>query len=257
MNPARSFWKSIEIYITKPHVVNKRVSGVIHMGYAELPPSATTTSDFVNALAGQKTSESIQRCNQDVVDHNLDVVINNIAIKLPVHDTTETNEFIQTFSTADQPESRRVVVINKLLSKNAKMFENNWELVVLDFDGLSATFICIPNAISNGESTANRFCSAAHLGTYRIGFADNTINTEFDDVNAEVAKHPTVHWLQTGLLPKLKNWAARTDEVEQNAATQRSIESHCLLDDAEAYINLYNELKIKYGQEMVAVGSDE
>lgn len=90
-------------------------------------------------------------------------------------------------------------------------------------------------------------CSAADP-PFRIDFIENHITIHPDEANASNAK-----WLETVLTPKLRNWSAPVNEDSRH----RSIESNSLLSSQEAYIQLYNELKLKYGAEMVAVRTQQ
>lgn len=114
-----TFWKAIEIYILKPHVVNKRVSGIVHVGYAELPADVDITSDeFVGALASQMAATI-----QDTL---------SIGIGAGRHLTfiEDCDQVVQCLS-QEPARHDRLVLVNKLLSKNTKFFNNSYEMVVL------------------------------------------------------------------------------------------------------------------------------
>lgn len=108
-----------------------------------------------------------------------------------------------------------------------------------DFSLNSATFICI------AEPGATVLSSAAKP-PYTITLQHEEIVILSADESTKTAQ-----WLQNSLLPKLKSWSAPASTTEGNK--QRCIASHSLLNDAEEYVKLYNELKQKYGIEMVAV----
>lgn len=117
----------------------------------------------------------------------------------------------------------------------------------IDFQSESATFVCIPNALADGDRPP---CSAAQpsycvqrlsAGIIRIDSSANAKN------NA---------WLQDTLLAKLVRWA-NDMQLEEAAASETpaltnglGVDSHSLID-AEAYNVLYNALKQKYGVQMV------
>lgn len=105
-----------------------------------------------------------------------------------------------------------------------------------DFHLISATFICIADPNTSVLSSAAK-------PPYKIALQNDeiVIIPQCDSTKA-------AHWLLNCLLPKLKSWSA-----PNNGNKQRCIASHSLLDSVEEYIQLYNELKLKYGVDMVAV----
>lgn len=114
-----TFWKSIEIYILKPHVVNKRVSGIVHLGYAELPADVDITSEeLVGALASQTAETLLEKLSIDIgSDRQLTFV-------------EDCNEVVQFLS--QRPAGHdRIVIVNRLLSKNTKFFNNSHEIVLI------------------------------------------------------------------------------------------------------------------------------
>lgn len=247
-NAHETFWKAIEIYLLKPHVINKRISGVVHVGYANVPAGlATSTVDCVNALSGHSLA-SVQA---------LTIAIDGTPLEVHANCSAAVQTLLQ-----NPPSQDRIVAISKLLSKNASIFANTYEIVVLgifgciyliskrhrfdavflspDFIQTSATFICIPDPNSSNH------CSAADP-PFSVSFDQHQIAIHTDAATTTKA----AHWLQNNLLPKLQSWSQPIGA----GTSQRSINSNSLLDCPEAYINLYNELKLKYGLDMVAVSA--
>lgn len=114
--------------------------------------------------------------------------------------------------------------------------------ICIDFTTHTATFICAV------DSTASNHCSAANP-PYCIDFQHNQIALHSIGKGTEPTPSKSVHWLQNTLLPKLRNWSTPVDDANDSQRT--SIGTHRLLDSQEEYINLYNELKLKYGVDMV------
>lgn len=109
----------------------------------------------------------------------------------------------------------------------------------LDFLLESATFVCISNA--NGDLSP---CSAAQP-SYCVRRQSQSIVIE----SSEEGKHDI--WLQDTLLPKLIRWASETRASGEGPHGYcLAVDSHSLID-AEAYNVLYNQLKLKYGVQMV------
>lgn len=113
-----------------------------------------------------------------------------------------------------------------------------------DFSKCSATFACCLPSDADA-SNPNQQCSAANP-PYTI-----TVDHQHDmHIHTEPATSRSNHWLQTNLLPKLRNWSVPVTDASQEAQ-RTSIGTHAQLHSQEEYITLYNALKTKYGLDMV------
>ncbi|XP_006822996.1 putative tRNA (uracil-O(2)-)-methyltransferase [Saccoglossus kowalevskii] len=228
------FWKAIELWLQKPHVVNRRLSGAVLFLRMDLPPES------VLALIRQH-SELL--CREDFSTKSL-----------KDHTGFESNAVGSSPGAADDEDTvgchGNIVTfcIRKILPKQLDRNKSVNECVVLDkFHGY-ATFLTYPN---NNEHKDGRDCPI--MSAYRIGFQQNEsrINLQTPAVS-DVLSHPSdgvtnphLDWLLSFLLPKIVKWSAESD-------SQQSVQYKSLVP-IDNYTVLYQKLKQKYGAKMVEI----
>lgn len=115
---------------------------------------------------------------------------------------------------------------------------NYFLLKKIDFTSKSASFITVD--VADGVSPFS----------YKVMLtSDNLISIEVigDELDKKVYT-----WIKHCLLPKLVKWCDQELGEECQGSVSNSVQSLSLVD-IEEYNDLYNELKMKYGLEMVKV----
>lgn len=115
-----SFWKSIKLYVKKPHVINKRLAGSVEIGIFE----------YLHKLHAQKYNDLVQRL-QNTEELSINGIIKifaetDVKAKQVSDDVWDS---IQNFHA--NSEKHGLIVVYKLLAKNLKSFSSCYELAVL------------------------------------------------------------------------------------------------------------------------------
>lgn len=124
-------------------------------------------------------------------------------------------------------------------------------MIFIDLRTNTTTFWCIGNGLVKSN---NSLCSQAEP-PFSVQYLENCnkfiVQSNADDVNSAA----NVPWLNTGFQPKFQKWFQNfideTSDSKDSPAPEK-LESISLID-LEEYSKLYNELKNKYGLDMVKV----
>lgn len=101
---------------------------------------------------------------------------------------------------------------------------------------------------------AQNHCSSAET-PYSIRHTLKSIVVDTEMVNVKGSLNS--NWVERCLLPRIVKWSHSFQEENSIAGTETSRVESLGLIVLEEYNELYNELKIKYGLDMVKVGSKE
>lgn len=101
---------------------------------------------------------------------------------------------------------------------------------------------------------AQNHCSSAET-PYAIRYTLASIVADTDRIN-ELGS-PNTNWVERCLLPRIIKWSHSFQNENSIAGTETSRVESLGLIDLEEYNELYNELKTKYGLDMVKVDSPQ
>ncbi|KAH9635322.1 hypothetical protein HF086_017888 [Spodoptera exigua] len=211
------FWESINILLSKPHVINKRLWGSKIWFRNTCKPKSTpfklpATLHLLSDLVATDNVEQykIQILNELDVDNMLP--------------NTSDNE--------DQVE----VLLMELLPKNYSD-KQGYQVACLWKDKSSITFYDV-TPLNQEQKLCPDFSYTIQLNTNYI------LLTAISDENSKSFK-----WLSNTLLPQLIKWGT---ESESSTKSNMCNESLSLVSQTE-YYEKYNDLKVKYGKEMVKI----
>jgi len=139
-----------------------------------------------------------------------------------------------------EDECQGLVIIRKTMPRNLKQFAPLLEVVIVDMS--SATVSYIGEAPHDGPSIHPRV-------SYSLCHSEENVRLsiilELSKEEQEI-EDPNIEWLRKHVLPKVCKWAA--DVSDDGVVNDRG--SLCLINVQE-YTQLYQQLKIKYGQPLV------
>lgn len=235
---AVNFWKSIKLYVTKPHTVTRQLAGakpiaVFHYQH--------TNGHFIKDV--EAINDHIQYRNELLPNKEF---IPNLFLELKLNGNLK--QIDSKCLTDDEiPCDGSWIIQNKLLPKNLKLHDNCVELIIMDFSNKCVSFISLASLRSKvvnksftiGLTDVNDSNGSATMWAKLLPRKENLL---VDDE----AKQRT--WVQHVLFSKLLKWINSMDD-EPNGVRVESLS----LVSLEEYNVLYNELKIKYGENMVKV----
>lgn len=220
-----NFQKSIILYATKPHTINRQLAGAEHVAIYKYPT---------------ELNEDIHRIDEYIRTHPNAVIDKDFVPKL--FEALDWRGNLIEINKSDLVDELNgngsVIVLNKLLPKNLKIHSKCVELVVIgprvaSFHSLDRTSI-----LSKSFKLTTDFAN----GKLTAGISND------NDRSADY-KMKLINWIERIFLPKIQKW------IDSGACVQsddQSIQSLALVDLHE-YNELYNELKVKYGENMVKV----
>uniref|UniRef100_A0AAR2LEJ7 tRNA (uracil-O(2)-)-methyltransferase n=1 Tax=Pygocentrus nattereri TaxID=42514 RepID=A0AAR2LEJ7_PYGNA len=214
---AEGFWSAAEVWIKKPHVVNKRLCGVKESEY-----EAVCSEDLGSCLARLTGTHG--------------------------HELSELFPFIHVYTVDSgiKAEESWCVGVRTIIPKvepncNGNVYK---EVIVKDLIGQAVTFLPI-------EETREGHVNLKKSNIYKIQLEENTDECVLrlhalspDQWFSDGVAYPKLSWLTAELLPKLARWA-----IENKSSEFKSTLS---LIPVEKYSVLYQQLKNKY-KEMVKV----
>ncbi|XP_007255112.3 probable tRNA (uracil-O(2)-)-methyltransferase [Astyanax mexicanus] len=208
---ATGFWSACEVWIQKPHVVNKRLCGVKEGRYEE----AVNTEGLQRSLALLLT-------------------------RTPAQDLTQLLQFIHRSAAESEQQSWSVgvrTIIPKVAS-NSSGANLCREIIVKDFIRQAVTFLPI-------EENSEGPVILKKSNIYQIQFEEESGDCVLslhalnpDQWYSDGVTYPKLSWLEAELLPKLARWATDNKSSE--------FKSTLSLIPVEKYSILYQELKTKY-----------
>lgn len=211
------FEKTIDIWNSNPHSVNQRVHSFVEVLNRKLEP-----------LEDEKLLSIISSICTDVSEYTSEQFC------------TLFKQLGLTIS-SDQ-DSNTEVLVKKLLPKNSKRFSISFELVIIDRSDGWAVFAGLP--VQNGLSLLPKFpYKLWHKTGVTLGVPSSLKITD-----------PSLVWLKKCLLPQLQKWALaqNIEDGSESVETGLPTKSHALIS-TEKYAEVYQNLKSKYGREMVKI----
>ncbi|CAF4938525.1 unnamed protein product [Pieris macdunnoughi] len=207
------FWKSTHILIRKPHVINKRLWGCKILINMEY----NTNSYFYQSLEDLKINNS---CAVKQFYERLMITLGQLNLKNKLE--TNLNSTLE-------------CLVIELLPKNYD--ENHaFQFIVMDKEKVTVTF-CDITVSDNNQNLCPNF-------TYCFSFKTNKLILKAFSENSK-----SISWLKECVFPQFNKWA---EEPELDLHKSICIDSLSLISSDKFY-DKYNELKIKYGKELVKI----
>lgn len=117
------FWQAVQLYLKKAHVVNRRLSAVVPLGYAKV------CLEHDSPVPILQVSELISDNLKNALDKGeLHIFKKRLQLNHP-----KSGSFLgmDLHLAATQQDSRFLVIVNKLLAKNTSVFVGCHEIVVI------------------------------------------------------------------------------------------------------------------------------
>ncbi|PZC81686.1 hypothetical protein B5X24_HaOG212130 [Helicoverpa armigera] len=217
LNPD-TYWDSINILVSKPHVINKRLWG---------SKLWFRCSGKQNVLSLTEIP-TISPLNESVTDDNIEKLKTQILKELNIDRVVESEDISSIIE----------VLLIELLPKNYSDSQA-YQIVCLQKEKCTVTFYNVTPL-----SLEQKICPDF---SYCIFFSDNqiTLRAKSDETSK------SYKWLGNTLLPQLIKWGTNpiNDEAKTNVICSESLS----LVSQTKYYEKYNDLKIKYGKEMVKI----
>lgn len=232
VSKSENFRKAIILYATKPHTINRQLAGAEQVSIFEYP--STLKNDEL-----EKINEYIRMHPKATVDVNY---IPKLFDALNLRGELVEIDKVRLISEDNVSDS--VIILNRLLPKNLKCHENCAELVHIGARSVSF----LPLDRTSIVSKAFNLEIIAENGTDGDG---GLVATTLADKNRSAdCETKLLNWIDRIFLPRIRKW------IESSAGGQRdqTIDSLALVNLQE-YNELYNQLKIKYGENMVKVST--
>ncbi|XP_047021469.1 probable tRNA (uracil-O(2)-)-methyltransferase [Helicoverpa zea] len=217
LNPD-TYWDSINILVSKPHVINKRLWG---------SKLWFRCSGKQNVLASTELL-TISPLSESVTDDNIEIFKNQILKDLNIDRVVESEDIDNTIE----------VLLIELLPKNYSDSQA-YQIVCLQKEKSTVTFYNV-TPLSLEQKICPDFSYCIFLSNNQI-----TLRAKSDETSK------SYKWLANTLLPQLIKWGTNpiNDEAKTNVICSESLS----LVSQTKYYEKYNDLKIKYGKEMVKI----
>ncbi|KOB70568.1 Uncharacterized protein OBRU01_15069 [Operophtera brumata] len=209
------FWHSVNILITKPHVVNKRLWGC--KIWLRLYCKPVNTSNW-------ELPAQFSRLESTVTAENVDAYMNKVLVEAEV-------------SIYSSEDAKVEFILAELYPKKYSQTQV-FQVIVINKENLSISFHDVSNEIYN-----HRLCPNF---PFTLKLEENSI--ELGACCEEDEKSYT--WLSTTLLHQVVKWCEETSNGSYN---QSLCKQSLALVPQDKYYSKYLKLKEKYGKEMVKI----
>ncbi|XP_042207028.1 probable tRNA (uracil-O(2)-)-methyltransferase [Homarus americanus] len=155
-------------------------------------------------------------------------LVKNRQLKIPWQDLLDVNTL-------------RIAVIRRILPKVLKKFTPLLEVVLMDGKEMCVSYLAATSTITP---------SVIPRVNYSFFFTKTGISLSYftDKDGSSLEGETNIVWVQKNVLPKLMKWTGEVDEdgTVENKGSLRLV-------DVQEYNQLYQKLKIKYGQSLVKI----
>lgn len=114
-----NFWKTVKLYVKKPHVINRRLAGCVEIGIFK----------YFNKVDEQKLNQIVDEFKNIAVLSISEIVAAFKNVELKTEQATD--DLFHSIEHAQENGQCGLFVINKLLAKNLKLFSCCYELTIL------------------------------------------------------------------------------------------------------------------------------
>ncbi|XP_011303763.1 probable tRNA (uracil-O(2)-)-methyltransferase [Fopius arisanus] len=210
--PLEQFWKTIEVWINNPHLINRRVLSSVTLWRFQL---ARNEENFLDKI-------------ENISSDHLSPVLSDIFPQ---------NSLQKDVNPFENPENNYLLV-RKLFPRDEANYSTTLDFFILDGPNTSVTWA------SRNLNPEKR--SLGFRVPCRIIMQESTIKLSVGNNSNGSIDNGNVTWLKERLFPKLIKWIEA--DPRRNTLVDGSLNLVC----PEEYTNLYNTLKKKYGPELVA-----
>ncbi|XP_031629782.1 probable tRNA (uracil-O(2)-)-methyltransferase [Contarinia nasturtii] len=233
-----NFWKAILLSAIKPHLINRRLAGAEQICiFRTNNTDLNRNGQFINKLLAY-----IQMRTETEIDVDY--------VKKAIYELQTQDEFKQIDDQQyDLNKDRQILIIlNKLLSKNISTFGYTYEINIIDNGNKQAGFL---NLLQN-QTTGFIKKFVVHLSDSNNELTSEMVIKAANDGTDHFTRQS--NWIKNVFFPKILKWITSMNdryEDRQKSAID-GVESHSLINSSE-YNELYNDLKAKYGENMVKI----
>uniref|UniRef100_A0A182QM27 tRNA (uracil-O(2)-)-methyltransferase n=1 Tax=Anopheles farauti TaxID=69004 RepID=A0A182QM27_9DIPT len=227
---SKNFWKALDVYLFKTHVINKKLFGVTNVSLLCFRSSTTAGHDnLLELVAGTEVD-------------SFDYAIRNVLLNLGCEICVEQLDPISIDLLVERKYDG-AVVLNRLLPKNINIFQPIDVVCLIDFNSTSAQLKCLRK-----DKVTSLFPTFAF--TLQVLREDKlSIRCQSTDTIDE----RSIYWLKEILLERMQKWMESSVPTNAIGTSTASIRSLALVHNLEEYNGLFNELKQKYGLSMVSI----
>ena len=226
------FWKALEIWLMNPHLINRRISASTQLSIFRLKnvDSIEVVEWFLNVK------------NEIVNVENFEETILNSLRYL--NDKTVSIEICYSLEDIDYSlNDKNLIYIRfaKLLPRHPVKFSQTLEVSLINLKDNTVSYFF--HKYCNNEEKI----SLGFEYPYQIKYENDNISIDVQHLKQWSDDNGNLIWLRDHFFPKLLKWIE--NEVPKNSLVNGSLK----LVSPEKYTNLYNNLKLKYGTEMVKI----
>lgn len=220
---ATQFWQAINIWLNKPHVVNRRIlvsSRLITFEYSNTESQLFSWIEgpqFNSHFSSSLETSEIENC---IFSSKLFPTMINL----------------NQVSFVNLENNKKYVNISKLLPRNPEKFSPTLELTLVDRENNRIT--------SFYKCFSNEKQSLGFLYPYKICYENNEM---FISVEKRDENNSSLEWIKKQLFPRLIKW------MNDNEMKNSFINGSLNLVSVDKYAELYSQLKEKYGVEIVKI----
>ncbi|XP_053665881.1 probable tRNA (uracil-O(2)-)-methyltransferase, partial [Anopheles marshallii] len=227
----QNFWKAIDIYLFKTHVVNKKLFGVKNVAIVPFTNGSTSVIPWNNIL------DLLIETNLDVFEDETRKILVNQGCK--IQEGSPANNSVDQLSQYDH---EGVIVLNRLLPKNISVFHPIDVVCLIDFSSYRVQLQCLQK-----DKVTSLF------PTFRFSLEVSHEVLSIRCRSSDTTDDRSIYWLREVLLERMQKWIETNIPTDSTGTSTASIRSLALVDNLEEYNCLFNELKQKYGLSMVSI----
>ena len=223
------FWLAMDIWLNKPHVVNRRILTSSRILTFEFEGTDLEIFNWIDTVLSIESNSFSASSDKNISE----ILISSINL---FKDSNKTNLNVTSLSNLEN--SKKYLSIAKQLPRNSKIFSPTLEVTIVEKykNTITSFYKCLSN---DKQSLGFKY-------PYRICYVDNKVTISVQTMKDQ-QHDSSLEWIKNQLLPRLMNWMV-------NSEIQNSIVNGSLnLVSAEKYAVLYDQLKKKYGTEIIKI----
>jgi len=245
------FFDSMKLLIMKPHVLNKRLCGVLDL-WNGVRSTAANFDYVVNEVARilrSYDSEVTEEVDELENQQNIEKCFSDTIVALKLNGFVENQNTIEFFDENDENDET-LVIVRKVIPKNLKRFRFGFECVFINCKQNFFFFVnnCkFKEFISHeSEEHSTSFGALMPCFPYSIQYINSVFqiqigNEEYPCTSTSFASG--VPFLLETVLPRLSKWSKQSLDMEGD----RSLS----LVNVQQYSVMYNKLKEKYADSLI------
>ncbi|XP_014236865.1 probable tRNA (uracil-O(2)-)-methyltransferase [Trichogramma pretiosum] len=223
-----NFWKASEILLKSPHLINRRILSSAQISVYRLRNvnSAEIYEWFVNQkkeiTSPSNIEEELFTSLKSLANGNIELVKCSLEDVDFIHKDNESMYFR----------------LAKLIPRHVNTFSNTLELSLIDLNSNILTFSFL-NYDKEKKSLGFEY-------SYQIRYEKDNVSIHIQNIECW-QENSNLSWFEDCFFPKLIKW------IENDTPKNSLINGSLKLVSSEEYTDLYNNLKLKYGAEMIKI----